>query len=204
MLTGTTTGPGGAFPGLGQAGAGNARATAQGLSPPVGRSFATERSAASQEAWPDAAPAGRKAQRQEPQVERRQASAPRRISCAHSLRTRACAACAAPERRGGFGTRLPAFRLPFFRFVGLAVRRPDESQRVRPEVAGPMTNSAKSGIGLDALVSSRMGRRSSSGRLGAGWGPDPLAASGPQRSYQNSARGMRRRDGSLLRQSESP
>jgi hypothetical protein len=29
MLTGTTTGPGGAFPGLGQAGAGNARGTAQ-------------------------------------------------------------------------------------------------------------------------------------------------------------------------------
>jgi hypothetical protein len=36
MLTGTTTGPGGAFPGLGQAGAGNARVRAQGLRPPVG------------------------------------------------------------------------------------------------------------------------------------------------------------------------
>ncbi len=38
-LTGTTTGPGGAFPGLGQAGAGNARLAAQGSSPPVGRAF---------------------------------------------------------------------------------------------------------------------------------------------------------------------
>ena len=36
MLAGTTTGPGGAFPGLGQAGAGNARGTARGLRPPVG------------------------------------------------------------------------------------------------------------------------------------------------------------------------
>ena len=36
MLTGTTTGPGGAFPGLGQAGAGNARVGARGLRPPVG------------------------------------------------------------------------------------------------------------------------------------------------------------------------
>ena len=34
MLTGTTTGPGGAFPGLGQAGAGNARLAARSLSPP--------------------------------------------------------------------------------------------------------------------------------------------------------------------------
>jgi hypothetical protein len=34
MLTGITTGPGGAFPGLGQAGAGNARLAAQSLSPP--------------------------------------------------------------------------------------------------------------------------------------------------------------------------
>jgi hypothetical protein len=36
MLTGTTTGPGGAFPGLGQAGAGNARVRAQDLCSPVG------------------------------------------------------------------------------------------------------------------------------------------------------------------------
>ena len=36
MLTGTTTGPGGAFPGLGQAGAGNARVRTQGLRSPVG------------------------------------------------------------------------------------------------------------------------------------------------------------------------
>ena len=35
-LTGTTTGPGGAFPGLGLAGAGNARLGARGLRPPVG------------------------------------------------------------------------------------------------------------------------------------------------------------------------
>ena len=35
-LTGTTTGPGGAFPGLGQAGAGNAHLGTQGLRPPVG------------------------------------------------------------------------------------------------------------------------------------------------------------------------
>jgi hypothetical protein len=34
MLTGITTGPGGAFPGLGQAGAGNARLAARSLSPP--------------------------------------------------------------------------------------------------------------------------------------------------------------------------
>ena len=34
MLSGTTAGPGGAFPGLGQAGAGNARLAAQSLSPP--------------------------------------------------------------------------------------------------------------------------------------------------------------------------
>ncbi len=34
MLTGTTTGPGGAFPGLGQAGAGNARLEARSLLPP--------------------------------------------------------------------------------------------------------------------------------------------------------------------------
>ena len=39
MLTGTTTGPGGAFPGLGQAGAGNAHVAAQGLRPPVGAGF---------------------------------------------------------------------------------------------------------------------------------------------------------------------
>ena len=38
-VAGTTTGPGGAFPGLGQAGAGNARGTTRGLSPPVGRSL---------------------------------------------------------------------------------------------------------------------------------------------------------------------
>ena len=36
MLTGTRTGPGGAFPGLGQAGAGNARLGTRGLRPPVG------------------------------------------------------------------------------------------------------------------------------------------------------------------------
>ncbi len=36
MLTGTTTGPGGAFPGLGQAGAGNARVRARDLCSPVG------------------------------------------------------------------------------------------------------------------------------------------------------------------------
>ena len=35
-LAGTTTGPGGAFPGLGLAGAGNARLGTQGLRPPVG------------------------------------------------------------------------------------------------------------------------------------------------------------------------
>jgi len=35
MLTGTTTGPGSAFPGLGQAGAGNARVRARGLCLPV-------------------------------------------------------------------------------------------------------------------------------------------------------------------------
>ncbi len=35
MLTGTTTGPGGAFPGLGQAGAGNARVSGA-RSPPPG------------------------------------------------------------------------------------------------------------------------------------------------------------------------
>jgi hypothetical protein len=34
MLAGITTGPGGAFPGLGQAGAGNARLAARSLSPP--------------------------------------------------------------------------------------------------------------------------------------------------------------------------
>jgi hypothetical protein len=34
MLTGIRTGPGGAFPGLGQAGAGNARLEARSLSPP--------------------------------------------------------------------------------------------------------------------------------------------------------------------------
>ena len=38
MLTGTTTGPGGAFPGLGQAGAGNARVRTRGLCSPVGAS----------------------------------------------------------------------------------------------------------------------------------------------------------------------
>jgi hypothetical protein len=36
MLTGTTTGPGGAFPGLGQAGAGNARGTVRDLRPRLG------------------------------------------------------------------------------------------------------------------------------------------------------------------------
>ena len=36
MLTGTTTGPGGAFPGLGQTGAGNPRVRARGLRSPVG------------------------------------------------------------------------------------------------------------------------------------------------------------------------
>ena len=39
MLTGTTTGPGGAFPGLGQAGAGNARVRTRGLCSPVGASL---------------------------------------------------------------------------------------------------------------------------------------------------------------------
>jgi hypothetical protein len=39
MLAGTTAGAWGASTGLGQAGAGNARLAAQGLSPPIGRSF---------------------------------------------------------------------------------------------------------------------------------------------------------------------
>ena len=40
MLADITTGPGGAFPGLGQAGAGNARVRARGLRLPVGASLA--------------------------------------------------------------------------------------------------------------------------------------------------------------------
>jgi hypothetical protein len=67
MLTGTTTGPGGAFPGLGQAGAGNARVSGAG-SPPPGWGGLTGSSAlvTSQEAWPGVAPEGRKPRRQEP------------------------------------------------------------------------------------------------------------------------------------------
>jgi hypothetical protein len=49
MPAGTTAGAGGAFPGLGQAGTGNAR-SANGLG----------LAAASQEAWPETAPEGRK------------------------------------------------------------------------------------------------------------------------------------------------
>ena len=67
MLTGTTTGPGGAFPGLGQAGAGNARVRSA-RSPPPGWGGLTGSSApaASQEAWPGVAPKGPTPRRQEP------------------------------------------------------------------------------------------------------------------------------------------
>ncbi len=67
MLTGTTTGPGGAFPGLGQAGAGNARVRSA-RSPPPGWGGLTGSSApaTSQEAWPGVAPKGRTPRRQEP------------------------------------------------------------------------------------------------------------------------------------------
>jgi hypothetical protein len=55
MRAGTTAGAGGAFPGLGQAGAGNARLATQDLRPSVGAGFRRSCAlAASQEAWPGA------------------------------------------------------------------------------------------------------------------------------------------------------
>jgi hypothetical protein len=66
MLTGITTGPGGAFPGLGQAGAGNARLGTRGLRPPVGATVQDRTSRHVPGAWPGVAPKGRKPRRQEP------------------------------------------------------------------------------------------------------------------------------------------
>ena len=60
MRAGTTAGAGGAFPGLGQAGAGNARLEARDLRPSVGAGFFGSCAlAASQEAWPGAERKGR-------------------------------------------------------------------------------------------------------------------------------------------------
>ena len=60
MRAGITAGAGGAFPGLGQAGAGNARLEARGLRLRLGRAFAGSCAlAASQEAWPGAERKGR-------------------------------------------------------------------------------------------------------------------------------------------------
>ena len=70
---------GGAFPGLGQAGAGNARLEARDLRLSVGAGFFGSCAlAASQEAWPGAERKGARAPRARAAVERRQASASRR------------------------------------------------------------------------------------------------------------------------------
>jgi hypothetical protein len=99
-LTGTTTGPGGAFPGLGQAGAGNARLETQGLRPPVGAGLQdrASRHVPGSLAWSCAQRA--KAPTARAVVERRQASA--------SRWTRAASVDA-----DGRITRLSAFRFLF-------------------------------------------------------------------------------------------
>jgi len=76
MLAGTTTGPGGAFSGLGQAGAGNARGRTRGLRPPVGASVTRQGAlAGSQETWPGADAERARAPTVRAVVERRKASA---------------------------------------------------------------------------------------------------------------------------------
>jgi hypothetical protein len=99
-LTGITTGPGGAFPGLGQAGAGNARLETQGLRPPVGAGLQdrASRHVPGSLAWSCAQRA--KAPTARAVVERRQASA--------SRWTRAASVDA-----DGRITRLSAFRFLF-------------------------------------------------------------------------------------------
>ena len=116
-LTGTTTGPGGAFPGLGQAGAGNARGRARGLRPPVGATVQDRTSCRvpGNLAWSCAerarAPTVRAA------VERRQASA--------------SFGCAPHRKMRRLETRLSAFRLLLFagsesEFAGSEPKRSSE------------------------------------------------------------------------------
>ena len=92
MLAGTTTGPGGAFPGLGQAGAGNARVAAQGLRPPVGASFTGRASCRVPGSLAWSCAEGAKAPPVRAAVERRQASACRctRAASADAASLRQC------------------------------------------------------------------------------------------------------------------
>jgi hypothetical protein len=111
MRAGITAGVGGAFPGLGQAGAGNARLAARDLRPSVGAGFFGSCAlAASQEAWPGAERKGReppgKSRGGTPTGERPLLILPR-------MRGRMGGGRAASVDADRVSMRLPAFRFPF-------------------------------------------------------------------------------------------
>ncbi len=146
MLAGITTGPGGAFPGLGQAGAGNARGTAQGLRPPVGATVPDRAPChvPGSLAWSCAerarAPTVRAA------VERRQASVPPPDPCPRGRGKRDQGARRIQKMRR-LGNRSAGVPPPFF-----------AGSEPRNKLVARMS-AAKSGVGFEASMLSRIALR---------------------------------------------